>query len=186
MGVIRKRNIKGRKALVMKKTLHTVIIVVFFLCFLTMVGCHWSRDDERNKTNSKEDGIIDVVVDNCQIKYLKHEYKEEWFGNGKTLLVYYQFTNLNEYEDVGCDETLFIKGLQYDKEIPRWFIVTGFYNQYLTETCTDSNKKIEPGETITIVEGYSLKNVSNVVLEVYECFDFEAKIHDSMIITLSE
>ena len=108
----------------------------------------------------EEDGSFDVTTDNYSIKYASHEISTDFSGE-PCLLLYYDYTNLSEYP-AGALIDVSLQVLQHGKVRP-----AAIPNTFVSET--DSYiKEVEPGETARICQAFSLEDLSDVTVQVYE------------------
>ena len=125
-----------------------------------------------------DDGIIDVDIDNCNVKYLSHELVVNL--EGKTCLaVYFQFTN-NGNEPKAFDLTVMDKAYQDGVELHfSWF--------HVNDASKDAELQIQPGVSIVVCSGFELRNeLSSIELTVSPLFSLDNKPADSMILDISE
>lgn len=128
------------------------------------------------KTEQTDDGIIDVTVDGCTIKYLRHEIIEDTSGE-KCLAVFYEFTN-NSNETTSCiyefSDKAFQKGIELDTS---YFFAEGIED--------NESKEIKPGVSVEVYTLFKYKDTSNVELEMYEWVSLNNIPLDSMILSFN-
>ncbi len=108
----------------------------------------------------EEDGSFDVVTDTYSIKYASHEISTDFSGK-PCLLLFYDYTNLSEYP-AGALIDVSMQVLQHGKVRP-----AAIPDTFVSET--DSYlKEVEPGETARICQAFSLEDLSDVTVQVYE------------------
>ena len=108
----------------------------------------------------EEDGSFDVVTDTYSIKYASHEISTDFSGK-PCLLLFYDYTNLSEYP-AGALIDVSMQVLQHGKVRP-----AAIPDTFVSET--DSYlKEVEPGETARICQAFSLEDLSDVTIQVYE------------------
>ena len=108
----------------------------------------------------EEDGSFDVTTDNYSIKYASHEISTDFSGK-PCLLLFYDYTNLSEYP-AGALIDVSLQVLQHGKVRP-----AAIPDTFVSET--DSYlKEVEPGETARICQAFSLEDLSDVTVQVYE------------------
>lgn len=108
----------------------------------------------------EEDGSFDVVTDTYSIKYASHEISTDFSGN-PCLLLFYDYTNLSDYP-AGALIDVSMQVLQHGKVRP-----AAIPDTFVSET--DSYlKEVAPGETARICQAFSLEDLSDVTVQVYE------------------
>lgn len=170
-------------------TLLRIYLLFFIFVFLLSYG---EADDgqKNNETTIKEDktieseanpkepeeiddNTIDVVINDCHIKYVSHEVTVNAVDT-KCVAVYYEFTNnSDENESFGylTDAKAFQNGVQLEDSL------------FITENDTETSySEIKPGTTTTVCEAYEIRDDSDVTLEITKIF--RDKIEDSMTIKI--
>lgn len=126
-----------------------------------------------NKAEKADDNTIDVVINDCHIKYVSHEVTVNAVDT-KCVAVYYEFTNnSDENESFGylTDAKAFQNGVQLEDSL------------FITENDTETSySEIKPGTTTTVCEAYEIRDDSDVTLEITKIF--RDKIEDSMTIKI--
>lgn len=173
------------------KTLKTVGIILLILFILGVIG---NMEESTNTTESSQtestikstpipitindsidDGMIEFTKNNCSLKYLRHEYKENSFGE-KCLVVYYSFTN-NSNSPVAYIYTFTDKAFQNGIELEKSFFV-------LEDEDDNSTKEVKPGYSAEVYSLFKTKDNSIVDLEITEWISLNNKILDSMQLSL--
>ena len=127
------------------------------------------------KKETKNDGIINVTVDGCTLKYFRHEILKNATGDD-CVAVFYEFTN-NSKESTACiykfSDIAFQNGVELDESL------------FLLEDYDNNNaKEIKPGVSIEVYSLYKHKDMSNIELEVSPFAYFEDEPLDTMILSL--
>lgn len=108
----------------------------------------------------EEDGSFDVSTDNYSIKYVSHEISTDFSGK-PCLLLFYDYTNLSQYPS-GALIDVSLQVLQHGRVRP-----AAIPNSFVSET--DSYlKEVDPGKTARICQAFSLEDLSDVTVQVYE------------------
>ena len=177
------------------KTWRTVGIILMILFVLGIIG-NMEEEPNESKTNQteiskesieenvpapitkneeKKTDIIDFTKNDCSLKYLRHEYKENVFGE-ECLAVYYLFTN-NSTESVAYLYTFTDKAFQNGIELEKSFFI-------LEDEDDNSSKEIKPGYSAEVYSLYKPKDKTSLELEVTEWISLNNKVLDSMILSL--
>ena len=108
------------------------------------------------KKEVKNDGIINVTVDECTLKYLRHEILKNDTGDD-CVAVFYEFTN-NSDESTACiykfSDIAFQNGVELDTSL---FLLEDYDN--------NDTKEIKPGISIEVYSLFKHKDMSNRGLE---------------------
>ena len=127
------------------------------------------------KNEIKNDGIINVTVDECTLKYLRHEILKNATGND-CVAVFYEFTN-NSDESTACiykfSDIAFQNGVELDTSL---FLLEDYDN--------NDTKEIKPGISIEVYSLFKHKDMSNIELEVSQFASFDNEPLDKMILSL--
>lgn len=148
-------------------------IIFFLLLFIISI-----EDDGTNTTENNvqvEANTIDTTINNCSIKYLRHEIFTDYDGK-KSIYIYYQFTNnsnSNQTFSYLCDTKAFQNGIELD--------ISYFHHN---EESKRRELEIKSGVSITVCEDFVLNSMSDVELEIYPLFSISNNPLDSMIIKL--
>ena len=122
-----------------------------------------------------EDNIIDINVDDCNIKYKQHELKKDYSGT-ECLVVYYEFTN-NSDSTISFGYTFtdqaFQNGVALD--VSYWTLENEDDNKYT---------EIKPGVTITVYSMFIPRDDSVVELEIDKLISFDNESEDSMTLAI--
>lgn len=127
------------------------------------------------KKEIKDDGIINVTVDGCTLKYLRHKILKNATGDD-CVAVFYEFTN-NSKESTACiykfSDIAFQNGVELDMSI---FLLEDYDN--------NDAKEIRPGVSIEVYSLFKHKDMSNIELEVSHFVSFDNEPLDTMILSL--
>lgn len=138
------------------------------------------RDMEAQSINTPssplDDDIIDVDIDDCHVKYLKHEFIENSIGED-CIAIYYEFTN-NDDEPRAFDyvvgEKCFQDGIELETS---WF--------HVNDESHDSSAEIKQGKTVTVCSGFVLRDkTTEIELEVSPWITLKDEPSDKMILSL--
>lgn len=128
------------------------------------------------KASALDDGIIDVEISKCHVKYLYHEIVEDMTGNS-CVAVYYQFTN-NDSKAKSFVFTVGNKAFQDGIELESSLF-------HVNDNSHDADVDIRQGVSITVCRAYKLRNnTSDVELEVSEWISFKDTPSDIMTISI--
>lgn len=128
------------------------------------------------KNDPLSDGIIDVDISDCHIKYIRHEITENMAGN-KCLAVYYEFTN-NSKDEKAFYVTISDKAFQGGIELE-----TSLF--HVSDESKDSTAEIRPGVTITVCSGFVLRDEeTDIELEVSPWITLKKDPDDKMVLSI--
>lgn len=121
-----------------------------------------------------EDDTIDMSNDKFTIHYTKHTVVND-FGGKPCLLVYYDYTNNSDVPSsamVDVNLLAYQNGASLSAAIPE-----------NTEEAIDKfMSEIQPGQTVTVCQAFSLNDETNVTLQAGEAFSFGGGTITSQII----
>lgn len=130
-----------------------------------------AADSQANASDSSADGsgdtaggIINLSTDRFTLKYSRHQVAKDFAGED-CLLVYYSFTNNSSSATsaiVDLNISASQNGASLEAAIPE--SNDEAIDRYMSE--------IQPGETATICQAFSLKDLSDVTLTASPAFDF--------------
>lgn len=175
------------KKTIFKRWWFYVLIVVFIIIIIPKGSSNSNSDaDSSNSTsvakspsksdNALADDIIDVDINKCHVKYLRHEIVENMAG-AKCVAVYYEFTN-NSDDNKAFYVTIADKAFQDGVELESSLF-------HVSDESHDSSAEIRPGVTITVCEAYVLRNEeSDVELEVREWISLKDDPTDKMLVSI--
>ena len=120
-----------------------------------------SVTQNNTKNEIKKDGIINVTVDGCTLKYLRHEILKNATGDD-CVAVFYEFTN-NSDESTACiykfSDIAFQNGIELDRSL---FLLEDYDN--------NDSKEIKPGVSIEVYSLFNHKDMSNIELDILGIF----------------
>ena len=169
-----------------------IIIILIALCFIVWALGKSSSDEtennssttantekhspDNNQTDVLSDGIIDVNIDDCHVKYIKHEIVKNMSGE-KCVAIYYDFTNNSDEAKAfiyTIDDKCFQDGVELESSI-----------FHVSDESHDSDVEIKPGKTVTVCSGFVLRDEENEIeLEVSKWASFKDTTDDSMVLSL--
>lgn len=128
-----------------------------------------------SKETASDDGIIDVNVGGCSLKYIRHEIKKDVAG-ADCIAVFYEFTN-NSSETTSYAYTFADKAFQNGIELDTSIFL-------LDEIEDNSYKDIRPGVSVEVYSLFVPQDESVVELEVAEWISLSDKPLDTMMLSL--
>lgn len=161
------------------------VLVMLFHVFILDSDTDSSRKNSNNKpvsvtqnstkNETKNDGIINVTVDGCTLKYLRHEILKNATGTD-CVAVFYEFTN-NSKESTACiykfSDMAFQNGVELDESL---FLLEDYDN--------NNTKEIKPGVSIEVYSLFKHKDMTNIEIEVSPFASFDDEPLDTMILSL--
>lgn len=169
--------------------LNSIALLLFILIMLVSVNKTYTEETSQKQpattttvpapltTNAPQlgDNLIDITINNCTVKYLRHELKNDVWGD-EYLVVYYEFTNnTNSSTSFGytISDQAFQNGVKLESSYSR-----------LEAEANDKYTEIKPGVTITVYSLFTLRDKSVVELEVDEWISFDEKAEDNMTLSI--
>lgn len=123
-----------------------------------------------------DDDIIDVDINDCHVKYLRHELVGNMAGE-KCVAVYYEFTN-NSNESKAFYVTVSDKAFQGGIELDSSFF-------HVNDESHDTSAEIKPGVSITVCSAFELRDQStDIELEVEPWINLKDAPSDKMILSI--
>ena len=176
---------KDKKQSCAKFGLILSVLVMLFHIFILDSNNDSSEENSKNKPVSvtqnntkneiKNDGIINVTVEGCTLKYLRHEILKNATGDD-CVAVFYEFTNNSEESTAFIykfSDIAFQNGIELDRSL---FLLKDYDN--------NDTKEIKQGVSIEVYSLFKHKDMSNIELEVSPFVSFDNEPLDSMILSL--
>ena len=112
-------------------------------------------------------------TDDYSVEYVKHEVGKDYEGN-PCVLVYYNFTNKGEEATSAMIKT-YIQAFQNGIECDTAIVMDE------NEAVSNYQKDIQKGITLEVCHAFSIKDMSDVKLEVSEVISFDNKKSEQII-----
>ncbi|MCI7122280.1 MAG: DUF5067 domain-containing protein [[Ruminococcus] gnavus] len=152
---------------------------------LSITACGGDTDSGKdNKTNTEtatdqnetktedaqpvDDGIIDFTAEKFNVKYVRHEFTNDYEGN-KCLLYYYTFTN-NSDENATAGIAANVQCFQDGSECEMGIMAeqNDSMNNYALN-------EVQPGGTVEVCQVYKLKSDTELTIEASDMISFDNK-----------
>ncbi len=152
---------------------------------LSITACGGDTDSGKdNKTNTEtatdqnetktedaqpvDDGIIDFTAEKFNVKYVRHEFANDYEGN-KCLLYYYTFTN-NSDENATAGIAANVQCFQDGGECEMGIMAeqNDSMNNYAIN-------EVQPGGTVEVCQVYKLKSDTELTIEASDMISFDNK-----------
>lgn len=152
---------------------------------LSITACGGDTDSGKdNKTNTEtatdqnetktedaqpvDDGIIDFTAEKFNVKYVRHEFTNDYEGN-KCLLYYYTFTN-NSDENATAGIAANVQCFQDGSECEMGIMAeqNDSMNNYALN-------EVQPGGTVEVCQVYKLKSDAELTIEASDMISFDNK-----------
>ena len=127
-------------------------------------------------TDGSQTASIDMTTTNFQIRYTRHQTTNDYAGN-PCLLVYYDYTNLSSVPSSAMVDVS-LSAYQNDTVLSAAIPDTNddALDHYMAE--------IQPGETVSVCQAFSLNDTSDVTLVAGEGLSFGGGATTSQILKL--
>ena len=163
----------------MKKKL--VVLLLAATMSLSVVACGGEKEESKKaeapkteaakpETEVKEepvdDGIIDFTTEKFNVRYVKHEFANDFEGN-KCLLYYYTFTN-NSDANATAGITANVQCFQDGSECEMGIMAeqNDSMNNY-------AMNEVQPGGTVEVCQVYKLKSDTEITIEASDMISFD-------------
>jgi hypothetical protein len=128
---------------------------------------------EQNETKTEDaqpvdDGIIDFTTEKFNVKYVRHEFANDYEGN-KCLLYYYTFTN-NSDENATAGITANVQCFQDGSECE-----IGIMTEQNDSMNNYAINEVQPGGTVEVCQVYKLKSDTELTIEASDMISFDNK-----------
>ena len=128
---------------------------------------------EQNETKTEDaqpvdDGIIDFTAEKFNVKYVRHEFANDYEGN-KCLLYYYTFTN-NSDENATAGITANVQCFQDGSECE-----IGIMAEQNDSMNNYALNEVQPGGTVEVCQVYKLKSDTELTIEASDMISFDNK-----------
>ena len=135
-----------------------------------------SDDPAASGTDGSQTASIDMTTTNFQIRYTRHQTTNDYAGN-PCLLVYYDYTNLSSVPSSAMVDVS-LSAYQNDTVLSAAIPDTNddALDHYMAE--------IQPGETVSVCQAFSLNDTSDVTLVAGEGLSFGGGATTSQILKL--
>lgn len=152
---------------------------------LSVTACGGNTDSGKdNKTNTEtatdqnetktedaqpaDDGIIDFTAEKFNVKYVRHEFANDYEGN-KCLLYYYTFTN-NSDENATAGIAANVQCFQDGSECE-----IGIMAEQNDSMNNYALNEVQPGGTVEVCQVYKLKSDTELTIEASDMISFDNK-----------
>ena len=152
---------------------------------LSITACGGDTDSGKdNKTNTEtatdqnetktedaqpvDDGIIDFTAEKFNVKYVRHEFANDYEGN-KCLLYYYTFTN-NSDENATAGIAANVQCFQDGGECE-----IGIMAEQNDSMNNYAINEVQPGGTVEVCQVYKLKSDTELTIEASDMISFDNK-----------
>ena len=135
-----------------------------------------SDDPAASGTDGSQTASIDMTTTNFQIRYTRHQTTNDYAGN-PCLLVYYDYTNLSSVPSSAMVDVS-LSAYQNDTVLSAAIPDTNddALDHYMAE--------IQPGETVSVCQAFSLNDTSDVTLVAGEGLSFGGGATTSQVLKL--
>ena len=135
-----------------------------------------TSDDPASGTDGSQTASIDMTTTNFQIRYTRHQTTNDYAGN-PCLLVYYDYTNLSSVPSSAMVDVS-LSAYQNDTVLSAAIPDTNddALDHYMAE--------IQPGETVSVCQAFSLNDTSDVTLVAGEGLSFGGGATTSQVLKL--
>lgn len=124
------------------------------------------KEEPKEESQPVDDGIIDFTAEKFNVKYIRHEFANDYEGN-KCLLYYYTFTN-NSEENATAGITAHVQCFQDGSECEMGIMAeqNDSMNNYALN-------EVQPGGTVEVCQVYKLKSDTELTIEASDLISFD-------------
>lgn len=126
------------------------------------------KEEAKEEAQPVDDGIIDFTAEKFNVKYVRHEFANDYEGN-KCLLYYYTFTN-NSDENATAGIAANVQCFQDGGECE-----IGIMTEQNDSMNNYAINEVQPGGTVEVCQVYKLKSDTELTIEASDMISFDNK-----------